>query len=499
MTLDTPRADVLSPTEVRRIIFGIMVAMLLAALDQTIVVTALPTIGRDLGDTGKLPWIVTAYLLTSTAVTPLYGKVSDIVGRRLTLLVAISVFVAASVASALAPSMLVLILARAAQGLGGGGLISLAQTIIADIVSPRERPRYQGYIAAVFVTSSVAGPVLGGLFAERWHWSLIFWINLPLGALALVMTSGLLKRLPRHERPHKIDVAGAVLMVAATVSLMLALDWGGQSFGWLSPRTLALGGCSLALWVAFVWRLETAPEPLIPGDILKHPVVARATLSGLLALATLIALTAYMPMYFETVYGLSASHSGFALIPFMVGTVTGATISGRVMARVVNYKRLPLIGLAVAAITSACLALFAPHLPLLALEFTLPLVSLGLGANLPVTTVCVQNAVPPYQMGTATGTFNFFRSLGGALLTALFGAMLFTALPELAQLGSHGGGSASLAVEPQKVAAAFRPILAVAAVAFALSCASLWWMPQLPLRSRQPGANAAPAEEPSHA
>lgn len=208
---------------IRSIIIGIMLAMLLAALDQTIVATALPTIGRELGDVEHLPWVVSAYLLAATAVTPLYGKFSDIHGRRVTLLVSISVFIVGSVACAAAPTMLVLILARALQGLGGGGLISLAQTIIADVVQPKERGRYQGYIASVFVTSSVVGPVLGGVFAEHLHWSVIFWINLPLGLAAFWMTSGALRRLPRHERPHRLDVLGAVLMVAATVALMLAL------------------------------------------------------------------------------------------------------------------------------------------------------------------------------------------------------------------------------------------------------------------------------------
>ena len=217
--MDLARPDTLQPPplshdEIRSIIVGIMLAMLLASLDQTIVATALPTIGRELNDVEHLSWIVTAYLLASTAVTPLYGKLSDIHGRRVTLLAGIAIFVAGSIACALAPTMLALILARALQGLGGGGLISLAQTIIADIVPPRERARYQVYIASVFVTSSVAGPVLGGFFAEHLHWSVIFWINLPLGLLAFAMTNAKLRRLPRHERPHRLDVLGAALLTA---------------------------------------------------------------------------------------------------------------------------------------------------------------------------------------------------------------------------------------------------------------------------------------------
>src|SRR5689334_8447876 len=199
-------AQPLSMSDIRWINAGIMLAMFLAALDQTIVATALPTIGRELGDLEHLPWVVTAYLLTATAVTPLYGKLSDIHGRRLTMLVSITIFVIGSVACALAPSMLVLVLARGLQGLGGGGLISLAQTIIADVVAPKERARYQGYIASVFATSSVGGPVLGGVIADHLHWSAIFWLNVPLGALAYWMTSSTLKRLPRHERPRRLDL-----------------------------------------------------------------------------------------------------------------------------------------------------------------------------------------------------------------------------------------------------------------------------------------------------
>src|SRR5215470_829212 len=220
---------------IRTIVLGIMLAMLLGALDQTIVATALPTIGRDLGNVEDLSWVVTAYLLTATAVTPLYGKLSDIYGRRTTLLVAIGVFVSGSAACALAPSMVVLIIARGLQGLGGGGLLSLAQTIVAGVVPPLERGRYQGYIGTVFAASSVGGPVLGGFFAEHLHWSLIFWINLPLGLVAFLMTNNVLKRLPRHaRRRHKLDIVGAAMMMVATITLLLALTWGGTRYAWSS-------------------------------------------------------------------------------------------------------------------------------------------------------------------------------------------------------------------------------------------------------------------------
>src|SRR3954469_3058925 len=230
--MDLARPDTLQPPplshdEIRSIIVGIMLAMLLASLDQTIVATALPTIGRDLNDVEHLSWIVTAYLLASTAVTPLYGKLSDIHGRRVTLLAGIAIFVVGSIACALAPTMLALILARALQGIGGGGILPLAQTVIADLLSPRERPLVQSYSSVMFMAASILGPVLGGVLTDYIHWSLIFWINVPLGIVAVVMTDRSLRRLPRNERPHRLDVIGAALMVAAAIALLLALGWGG--------------------------------------------------------------------------------------------------------------------------------------------------------------------------------------------------------------------------------------------------------------------------------
>jgi EmrB/QacA subfamily drug resistance transporter len=475
----------LTHSEIRSIFVGILVAMLLGALDQTIVATAMPTIGRDLGDLDHLPWVVTAYLLSATAVTPLYGKLSDIIGRRKTLLIAIGVFSLGSVLCALSPTMLILILARFLQGLGGGGLISLAQTIIADLVSPKERPRYQAYIAGVFATSSIAGPVLGGFFAEKLHWSMIFWINLPLGLLAFWLTNSLLKKLPRHERPHRLDVLGAAIMAAATVSLLLALNWGGIRYPWVSPEIAGLVAVSAVLWVMFVIRLRTAPEPLIPGTVLANPVVAMGTLSACFGMGVFIGLTIYMPIYFETVYGLSASQSGLALIPLMIGTVTGATISGRIMAKVRHYKRLPVIGLLVAIAALAVPAIEPRGLPLIAFEALLAVASMGLGALLPVTTVAIQNAVMPHQMGTATGTMNFFRSLGGALIVAVFGAIVLGGLPA----GAAGKVTletlaASLAAAGHDIAFVFRWVFAAAVLGLVVTLGWLLAMEERPLRSR---------------
>src|SRR5882724_397476 len=260
----TPPPDYLDHADARRIIVGVLLTMLLAALDQVMVATALPTIAASLGDIDNMSWVVTANLLCATAATPLYGKLSDIHGRRTMMLVAIGIYAAGSLACALAPSMLALILARALQGLGGGGLMPLVQTIIGDVASPRDRPRYQAYTSSTFIISMVGGPLMGGFVAEHPHWSWIFWINLPLCALAFLFTHNVLQRLPRHDHPHELDVLGAVLMVGAAIALMLALTWGGRRYGWESPQILGLLVASAALWAVFAWRVMTAEEPFIP-------------------------------------------------------------------------------------------------------------------------------------------------------------------------------------------------------------------------------------------
>lgn len=420
--VDAPQAR-LSDADVRVILIGVMLAMFLGALDQTIVATALPTIGRELGNVQSLSWVVTAYLLTSVVVTPIYGKLSDIHGRRVMLLIAIGVFLVGSVACALSRDILVLIAARALQGLGGGALISLGQTIIGDIVAPADRGRYQAYFAAVFVTSSVGGPVLGGFFAEYLHWSFIFWINLPLGLGAWLLTNRVLKRLPRHEQPHRIDILGALLMLAATMALLLALTFGGTSYRWGSPEILGLLAVSVFGWALFGWRLATAAEPFIPPSVLAHQVVRNGVVSLFFAVGALIGLSVFIPLYFEAVLGLSAAGSGVALIALMGGAVGGATLAGRIMARYARYKRVAVIGLALATLVTLLLAIFPTSLPFIGVEIVLAIVGLGIGTVFPITITAVQNAVPLRQLGTTTGVLNFSRSLGGAILVPAFSAV----------------------------------------------------------------------------
>jgi EmrB/QacA subfamily drug resistance transporter len=412
----------LEPAAVRSIITGIMLAMFLSALEQTIIAPALPTIGFRLGDIENLSWVVGAYLLSATAVTPLFGKLSDIHGRRSILLVAVTVFIVGSVACALAPTLGALIAARALQGVGGGAILPISQAIIADLVSPRERPRYQTQSAIMFMIASVIGPLLGGFLTDHLHWSLIFWINLPMGALALVMTYRALARLPRNERPHRLDWAGAALMVAAALALMLAMTWGGVRYPWMSGPIVALIAGSLVLWGLFAWRIATAEEPFIPLAVLSERTVAGNVIAGFFSIGAIIGLSIYMPLYLELALGASASASGVALIAFTTGTVLGAFAAGRGLGRHTHYKRIPIGGLLLAIVALALMA--NVHMPLGGVAVLLFFAGGGIGTMYPVTTVLIQNAVPPHQFGVATGTLNFFRLLGGTMVVAAFGAIV---------------------------------------------------------------------------
>ena len=485
-----PELPALTHPEIRAIVLGIMLAMFLGALDQTIVATALPTIGRHFGNIDDLSWVVTAYLLTGTAVTPLYGKLADIYGRRVLMLTAIGIFVAGSVACALAPSMTALVLGRAFQGLGGGGLMALAQTIIADIVSPLERGRYQGYIGAVFATSSVGGPVLGGFLTEHIDWSLIFWINVPLGLIALGMTSSVLRRVPFRPRKRRLDIVGALLMMSAAVLLLLALSWGGRRFEWIS---FELGGLLLAsaiLWGLFAWRLMTTLEPFLPLTVLGNPVVRCATLAGACNMGTLVGMTIFVPLYFEVVLHLSASQSGMALIPLMGATVMMSTVTGRLMTHVVHYKRMSLAGLSLSILSLAPLAIWPASMPTVLVLLLLLIIGAGLGTVFPVSTVCMQNAVSRSQMGVATGAANFFRALFSALVVAVLGAIVLGGL----------GGVAGMSVEmlartasAPELAYAFRFVFLACALVLSFGMAFLISMEERPLRGPSPPSQAATA------
>jgi EmrB/QacA subfamily drug resistance transporter len=462
---------------VRAIVAGIMLAMFLSALEQTIVAPALAAIGKSLGGIDELSWVVTAYLLSVTATTPLFGKLSDIYGRRLILLWAIGIFIAGSIACALAPTIWFLILARGLQGIGGGGLLPIAQTIIADLLSPRERPIVQGRTSIMFMSASILGPVLGGLLTDHLHWSLIFWINLPLGAVALVMTERALRRLPRNDRPHQLDVIGAALMVGAALLLMLALAWGGTHYPWSSWPIVALLTGSAAFWVLFALRLLTAREPFIPLAILHGRVTSTITCAAFFGVGTIIGITIYTPLYCQAVLGLTASSSGLALIAFMGGTVVGSLITARLMVQLTHYMRVPIVGLFLATAALLVLARDPAGHSIASVVLLLFLLGCGVGPMYPMSTILMQNAVKPHQLGTATGTLNFFRTLGGAIIVAIFGAIV---------LGGGTDGSKivsleSLAAAHGDLAPAFHWVFIAAAICLAICLACLIAVEERPL------------------
>jgi len=405
----TVEAAPLDTTAVRSIVAGIMLAMFLSALEQTIVAPALPTIGRALGNVELLSWVVTGYLISTTVVTPLFGKLSDIYGRRRMMLVSIGVFILGSVACALAPNMEALIVGRVLQGVGGGGILPLAQTVIADLLSPRERPLIQSYTSAMFLAASILGPVLGGFLTDYVHWSLIFWINLPMGLIALILTDRSLRRLPRNDRPHSLDFAGAGLMVVAALSLLLALAWGGVRYPWTSPIILGLFAASVVLWVGFGWRLLNAAEPFIPLTMLAEPVVLGIAAAGFFSIGTIVGLSIFIPIYVELVLAHTPSASGLVLIAFMVGATIGSMVAGRLMPKLDRYKLVPVFGMPIGIASMILFAISPGDLTLIQATLLLAIGGAGMGPMWPATTVIIQNAVPLHQLGIATGTLSFFR------------------------------------------------------------------------------------------
>jgi EmrB/QacA subfamily drug resistance transporter len=468
----------LTPDEIRTILLSLMLTMFLAALDQTIVATALPTIGRQFHDVTSLSWVITAYLLASTAVAPVFGTLSDIYGRRAMIIAALSLFIAGSVLCAVAPNMPVLILARGLQGLGGGGILPIVQTVISDLVTARERGQYQAYFSGVWMAAGIGGPILGGVFAEHLHWSMIFWINVPLGLASLAMLLPKMGKIPVFHRRRKVDWLGGVLLMASAMVFMLVLTWGGNRYLWLSPAILAMVGASVALALAFVWQAGRAEEPFLPLSLMGGTVVPYAMVAGGCALGAVIGLTVHLPLYYEVVYHLSASEAGLALIPLVAISTGGAAIAGRTMARARHYKRVAIIGTAVAAVSGGALALTT--LPLCGLLVLLSVFSLGLGTAFPVSVVSIQNAVARAQIGTVTGAMNFFRALMSSFTVAAFTAILLMALgADISLAGEHRGPVSS--IPTADMITAFRYVFGAAAAMLAGAALCMVAMEERPL------------------
>jgi EmrB/QacA subfamily drug resistance transporter len=466
----------LTHRETLLIVLGVLLPTFMGSLDQTILATALPIIGRDFGDIQSLPWLITAYLLASTAVIPLYGKIADIHGRRFTLRIAILTYMAGSLVCALAPNMWVLIFGRVLHGLGGGGLSSMGMIVLGDLVSPKERGRYYSYFAITYTTAGGCGPVLGGFIAENLHWSVIFWINLPMGLAALAITTFLLRRLPRRERPHRLDIAGAILIVLASVSFLLALNLGGVRYPWGSPPVLALFAVAALVGSLFVLRLATAPEPLIPISILANPIVRYSIAANAFGWGAIIGMNIILPTYLQGVMGFSATQAGLSLVIFMVALNTSAGFAGQVVGRVRRYKLLPMAGLVLAIGGVLLLAWRADSMTPLLFQLLLLLIGVGFGPLPSLTAVTSQNVVARHQLGISVGTMNFVRNLYATMLIAVFGAIILG-------VGIRTGPASVVQLAGPESAVAFRYVFWVAAASLTVALAAMLLVEEKPLRT----------------
>jgi MFS family permease len=487
--MDAPTVAVkpLTHKDCRLIVIGAMLPVFIGAMDNTILASALPTIGRDLGDIRNLPWLITIFLLASTACMPLCGKIADIHGRRLTLCVAIAIHLVGSLICALAPSMMMLIVGRIVQGIGAAGLTSIPVVVLGDVAAPKERGKYSAYFAITYTTAGACGPALGGFLSDTLHWSAIFWLNIPLDLLALSVTWRLLRRLPRYERPHRLDLIGALLVVAASVSFMLGVNLAGARYEWTSAPILLLFATAIAVAGLFVWRLLTAPEPLIPIAVLKHPIVRWATIANGCGWSAIAGLNIFLPIYLQSVVGLSPTDAGLSLIVLMVSLNISAGIGGQVLCRVTHYKALPIAGQVVSIGAVILLALWADRLTPLWFQVLLLLIGAGFGPTPSMTSVVVQNVVERHHFGIAFGAMNFSRNLFSTILIAILGAIV---LAVTSSLGAGAGGELRGALPPgsAEAAEAFRRVFFTVAGCLCISFIAVVMIEQRPLRTDQPDA-----------
>jgi EmrB/QacA subfamily drug resistance transporter len=496
------------PPDIRKVFIGLILALALGALDQSIVATALPRIVGDLGAVSHLTWVVTSYVVTSTMAMPLYGKLSDQHGRKPLLYWAIGIFLLGSMLAGLAQTMTELIVFRAVQGLGAGGLLPLAQITIGDLLSPRERGRYQGVFGAMFAGCTIAGPLLGGVITDllSWHW--IFYLNLPVGAVAIGFIAVGLPPAPAAVA-HRIDYLGAVLIALGTTGLLFVLSLGGTIYPWSSPEIIAATAATIIIALVLIVQERRTREPILPVHLFGNATVAISW--GVLALTFtgVSAATVFFPLYFQLVLGVAPSLSGLLTGPLMLGVVVSSVLGGRLVSRTGRYKLLPVLGLAAATLAFVTLGWAATtgH-GVAVIEPFLIVLGLGIGLVMPNMTVALQNAAGPADMGAATGTAAFFRSLGGVLGIALSGgimAMRLQAAPAASGLLTQIAPETLMTSGIQQIAR-LPPPLATAVIGFyrdaiaatffvggaiaALAFLLVLFLPELPLRTtRAPARN----------
>jgi EmrB/QacA subfamily drug resistance transporter len=493
---------------------GLLLALMLAMLDQLVVSTALPRIVGDLGGLNHLSWVVTAYVLASTITTPLYGKLGDLYGRKRLLITAIVIFLIGSALSGQAHSMDQLIAFRALQGLGAGGLMVGAIATIGDLVSPRERGQYMGYMMAAMMIAMIAGPLVGGYITDSLSWRWIFYINMPIGGAALLYIMATL-RLKRSKIAHKIDYLGAAVLAVGATAIVLVTTWGGTQYAWGSATIIFLALLSIAAVAAFIWIEFRAPEPILPMHVFKNRNFTLASsMSFLLGLALFGAMT-FLPLYQQTVQHASPTVSGLMLIPMMLGATTTSLVAGRVTVQTGKYKALPIIGGAVMTVGMLLLTMLGPDTSrLISMGFFL-VFGIGMGFLMQITTLIAQNSVDPKDMGVASSSRSFFQQIGGSIGVSIFGVVFFRALnssisaklPGYHVAASGGINPASVQnLAPAVRAAVFGGIahgldtvFIWAAPTAALVFAIAWLVKEIPLRGRgdSPGAVVESQPEPS--
>ena len=484
------------PPRVRLIFSALLLVMLLAALDQTIVSTALPTIVGDLGGLTHLSWVVTAYLLASTVSGPLYGKLGDLYGRKTVLQIAIVLFLIGSALCGLAQSMTELIAFRALQGLGGGGLMVTTMAAVGDIISPRDRGRYQGYFGAVFGIATVIGPLLGGFLVDSLSWRWIFYVNLPLGAIALVVI-GVVFRATADHVPHRIDYLGASVLTAGLSAIVLFTSLGGTSYAWSSPLVLALIAIGIVMVVSFPVVELRAAEPILPMALFRNRTFVVTSAVGFIIGLALFGSVTYLPLYLQIVKGHSPTESGLLLLPLMAGLLVTSIVSGNLISKFGRYRFFPIVGTALMAIGLFLLARLTVTTSVVTASLFMLVMGLGLGMVMQVLVLAVQNSVEYKYLGVATSGSTLFRQIGGSIGVAAFGSIfshdLATELAKRIPAGAHLPAAANPAAVkhlPPAIhapyvdafAAALRPVFLTAAGIAVVGFALTWLLRELPLR-----------------